>query len=388
MDSKLVVEQMSGRWKIKHPDMRPLAAEASRLAPAGTTYTWVPREQNKHADRLANEALDGTPRRRHRRRGAEPARRGAADSLIEEVESPERRAAAAPAAAGRRPAGRRPRWSWCGTASPPHTVEKRFSGGLASANPGLSDEGRAQVRATADWLAPLAERVDAVVASPYAAPCESAEIVAEVLGKTVEVEPGFAEMEFGTWDGLTFTEVAEQHRRRARRLAGLARRGARRRRVVRGWSRSGCSTGCSGVLDAHAGKTVRRGQPRDADQDAGRARRRRAARRRCSGWSCRPASVTVRVVLPRRRGRHASRGLDAAVQRAAARQRRRSAGDRAGSAAQTSLTTTSSWVPLRPGSPSSTSSRGRAAGRRARPGCAGCRRPRARRGPAGPWWPC
>ena len=59
MDSKLVVEQMSGRWKVKHPSMRPLAVEASRLAPFGTTYTWVPREQNKHADRLANEALDG-----------------------------------------------------------------------------------------------------------------------------------------------------------------------------------------------------------------------------------------------------------------------------------------------------------------------------------------
>ena len=59
MDSKLVVEQMSGNWKIKHVDMKPLALEANRLAPFGTTYTWVPREQNKHADRLANEALDG-----------------------------------------------------------------------------------------------------------------------------------------------------------------------------------------------------------------------------------------------------------------------------------------------------------------------------------------
>jgi len=37
MDSKLVVEQMSGRWKIKHPDMRALAMEAGRLAPDGTT---------------------------------------------------------------------------------------------------------------------------------------------------------------------------------------------------------------------------------------------------------------------------------------------------------------------------------------------------------------
>ncbi len=59
MDSKLVVEQMSGRWKIKHPDMRPLASRARDLAPEGTTYSWIPRERNQHADRLANQALDG-----------------------------------------------------------------------------------------------------------------------------------------------------------------------------------------------------------------------------------------------------------------------------------------------------------------------------------------
>ncbi|MEU8436836.1 bifunctional RNase H/acid phosphatase [Streptomyces sp. NPDC029216] len=59
MDSKLVVEQMSGRWKIKHPDMKPLAAEAATILPRGqVTYEWIPRERNKHADRLANEAMD------------------------------------------------------------------------------------------------------------------------------------------------------------------------------------------------------------------------------------------------------------------------------------------------------------------------------------------
>ncbi|GFH34416.1 bifunctional RNase H/acid phosphatase [Streptomyces pacificus] len=63
MDSKLVVEQMSGRWKIKHPDMKPLAAEAARIFPAGrVTYQWIPRERNKHADRLANEAMDAARR--------------------------------------------------------------------------------------------------------------------------------------------------------------------------------------------------------------------------------------------------------------------------------------------------------------------------------------
>ena len=60
MDSKLVVEQMSGRWQVKHPDMKLLAKEAFAAFPPGqVTYTWIPREQNKHADRLVNDALDG-----------------------------------------------------------------------------------------------------------------------------------------------------------------------------------------------------------------------------------------------------------------------------------------------------------------------------------------
>ena len=59
MDSRLVVEQMTGRWKIKHPDMRQLALQASKIHPPTlVTYTWVPREQNTVADALCNECLD------------------------------------------------------------------------------------------------------------------------------------------------------------------------------------------------------------------------------------------------------------------------------------------------------------------------------------------
>jgi probable phosphoglycerate mutase len=58
MDSKLVIEQMSGRWKVRHPGMRPLAIRAQQLAPFGTVWTWVPRENNRDADRLANLAMD------------------------------------------------------------------------------------------------------------------------------------------------------------------------------------------------------------------------------------------------------------------------------------------------------------------------------------------
>ncbi|HSF26991.1 MAG TPA: reverse transcriptase-like protein [Actinomycetes bacterium] len=59
MDSRLVIEQMSGNWKIKHPDMVPLARRARGLLPTGkVTWTWVPRERNKNADRLLNIELD------------------------------------------------------------------------------------------------------------------------------------------------------------------------------------------------------------------------------------------------------------------------------------------------------------------------------------------
>ncbi|MEU8197620.1 bifunctional RNase H/acid phosphatase [Microbispora amethystogenes] len=63
MDSKLVIEQMAGRWKVKHEGLRPLALEAAALARRlRVTWTWIPRERNAHADRLANEAMDAAAR--------------------------------------------------------------------------------------------------------------------------------------------------------------------------------------------------------------------------------------------------------------------------------------------------------------------------------------
>jgi len=59
MDSKLVVEQMSGRWQVKHEDMRRLAAQARSVLPGRQVrYAWIPRKENAHADRLANAAMD------------------------------------------------------------------------------------------------------------------------------------------------------------------------------------------------------------------------------------------------------------------------------------------------------------------------------------------
>jgi probable phosphoglycerate mutase len=201
MDSKLVVEQMAGNWKIKHPSMKPLAIEANRLAPAGTTFTWVPRAENAHADRLANEALDGL-------RDAT----GIVDSVVEDR---------GPATVSK-PQEEAPKRGW---GPPQHQVTtlvlvrhgvtdatkgKLFSGGLASSNPPLNDEGREQARATGEWLAPLSGTFDALVSSPVRRTRETAEILAEFFDLEVEEEHGIAEMEFGTWDGMSFTEVHEK----------------------------------------------------------------------------------------------------------------------------------------------------------------------------------
>lgn len=59
MDSKLVIEQMSGRWKIKHPNLKPLAAQAQELLKKHThRLQWIPREKNSRADEIANRVMD------------------------------------------------------------------------------------------------------------------------------------------------------------------------------------------------------------------------------------------------------------------------------------------------------------------------------------------
>ena len=60
MDSKLVVEQMNGKWRIRHPNIRPLALRAGELLAQfpKRTIRHIPREQNAIADQLANRAID------------------------------------------------------------------------------------------------------------------------------------------------------------------------------------------------------------------------------------------------------------------------------------------------------------------------------------------
>jgi acyl dehydratase/ribonuclease HI len=61
-DSQLIVNQIKGLYKVKHPDLRPLHERAKKQAASLEAFTiqYVPREQNRDADNLANAALDGT----------------------------------------------------------------------------------------------------------------------------------------------------------------------------------------------------------------------------------------------------------------------------------------------------------------------------------------
>ena len=205
MDSKLVVEQMSGNWKIKHPDMVPLALEANRLAPFGTTYTWVPREQNKHADRLANEALDG------KRSGVTVITRG--DDLPPTESEPTESTDASRAELGRLATpGADHAWCWCVTASPTTPASGGSPAGCRARTPASATRVATRSappptgwRRSANGSMPSSPR-------PYAAPASPARSSPNASGVPLEDEPGFAEMEFGTWDGMTFDEVAATER--------------------------------------------------------------------------------------------------------------------------------------------------------------------------------
>ncbi|WP_020105673.1 bifunctional RNase H/acid phosphatase [Nocardia sp. 348MFTsu5.1] len=197
MDSKLVVEQMSGRWKIKHPDMIPLAAQAKSIASgfSHVAYTWIPRNQNSHADRLANEAMDAAA-------SGEPEK---------PTVTPSKPATSAPGWNGAQ--GAPTRMLLLRHGQTPLSVERRYSG---RGNPELTELGRDQAARAAKRLSARAHTesgapgISAVICSPLGRARETAEAAASALGLSVVVHDGLIETDFGDWEGLTFSEAAQR----------------------------------------------------------------------------------------------------------------------------------------------------------------------------------
>lgn len=205
MDSKLVVEQMSGRWQVKHAAMRELVREAhAAFDGARVTYEWIPRERNAAADRLVNLALDEVARGRDGSIGIDVPASAAAEVPADDVVGD-----AAPLV--------NKMGGWTGDlgvattlllvrhGATAYSLEKRFSGSGGFDAP-LHEQGRAQAQALAGEL--LARGgVDAVVCSPLLRARQTAEYVAAACGVEPVVVDGLAECGFGEWDGLTFAEV-------------------------------------------------------------------------------------------------------------------------------------------------------------------------------------
>ena len=230
MDSLLVVQQMAGRWKVKHPAMAELKAQADavvRRLPR-VRYAHIARELNSHADRLANEAMDAAARGEVWERHVVAAP-DAAPTTRDPVAPPARKStgrdpvASRPASGGASagtPAARPNRLSgWQAPSGPPCTtlllrhgqtalsVERRFSG--SGADPELTEVGLAQASAAAARLAREAAEapISAIYASPLRRAGQTAAAVGSALGLPVRTESRLAETDFGEWDGYTFAEV-------------------------------------------------------------------------------------------------------------------------------------------------------------------------------------
>ncbi|MGW5011115.1 bifunctional RNase H/acid phosphatase [Micromonospora chalcea] len=203
MDSKLVVEQMCGRWQIKHPGLRPLAAQAAGLVGRFTAvrFTWIPRERNRHADALANAAMDAAAS------GAAPeAKAEAREAAL--VRATGTDPATTPASWEPRPTEEATRLILVRHGETERTVRKHYSG---RGDVPLTERGRAQARATAARVAVLAPSVAAVVSSPLSRCTATAEAIAARVGNPpVRTDDDLIECDFGVWEGHTFAEVRER----------------------------------------------------------------------------------------------------------------------------------------------------------------------------------
>ncbi|OFM02110.1 bifunctional RNase H/acid phosphatase [Corynebacterium sp. HMSC071F07] len=213
MDSKLVVEQMNGRWKIKHPDMQALALEARKLIDQIGTFnlSWVPRAKNKVADALSNVAMDAAA-------AGEPVGFVGDTEQADQapaVQEPTSVELGEPAAASQpsdwmAEQGPVTRFILVRHGQTAMSVAKQYSG---HADPELTEFGRKQALAAAQALADTP--VDAIVCSPLKRCQQTAQAIARSVRPAgadkdaleVETVAGLIEVDFGLWEGKTFAEA-------------------------------------------------------------------------------------------------------------------------------------------------------------------------------------
>jgi probable phosphoglycerate mutase len=185
MDSKLVVEQMSGRWQIKHSDMRDLAKQCRDAhTPSLVTYSWIPRDDNSHADRLANKALDGESAHK-------PAAVIQQNYLTDRLRSTEV-----------------PTFIYFVRHGETVLTPTRKFSGTGELNPELMQDGLDQAELVAAEAVKLG--ADILIASPLNRTRQTAEAIARTTGLEIIFDEAWFELSFGSWDGKSIEEVKEQ----------------------------------------------------------------------------------------------------------------------------------------------------------------------------------
>lgn len=182
MDSKLVVEQMSGRWQIKHADMRDLAKQCREAHnPSLVTYSWIPRDENSHADRLANKALDG----------------GSAHKPIAVVQEN--------FLTDRLRSSEVPTMIYLVRHGETILTPTRKFSGTGSLDPELTEDGLAQAARVAAEVAKLKPEI--LISSPLKRAHQTAQAIAKTTGLEIIEDTDWFELSFGTWDGKSSEDV-------------------------------------------------------------------------------------------------------------------------------------------------------------------------------------
>lgn len=198
MDSKLVVEQMSGRWKIKNPDMQRMALEAKKLVEGfdKVTFDWVPRAKNAAADALANQAMDAVAAG-HPEGLLDIDQPDLGESGDTADEAPDALDSFMPTAAEQ---GAPTTVILVRHGQTESSAQHKYAGQHDTV---LTARGHEQAEAAAQFVHKR-YRVDAVVASPLRRAQQTAEHIVQAVGGRVVTEPLATELDFGSWDGLTF----------------------------------------------------------------------------------------------------------------------------------------------------------------------------------------
>ena len=192
MDSKLVVEQLSGRWKIKNSDLQQLAIYAQQLMrDFEVKLEWIPREMNSHADELANRALRTeilTPV------SSEPF------GVIQpkSVRAPRQRS--------------KPVVVWAIRHGHTEMTESGLISG-GGTNPGLSEFGHTETERIAAEIRRISQLFDlplptSVLHSPQLRATETASKIAREFDLVPVAEPNLREIEFGSWEGLSMENLS------------------------------------------------------------------------------------------------------------------------------------------------------------------------------------